>query len=249
MTETDPVRARLETVRRPGDGPGVRGARSRQRADDPALGRRARRSQSGVSRRGGRRDAPASAASSRRRRCCRPGRCRARRSRASPSAAARRATCRSDNPIRALDEAGYVGTLATNSELEFVRYLRPGDQLHAIERGGVDLGAEDHGARAGLLRHLGDDLPDDRRARSSVDSSSASSSSTRARSTSRSGTQPMTANAPNAEPDHGRRRAAAVRTGRHLDGDRGRRDRVARLHARAPRRRRSRRRRAPPTCS
>ena len=60
-----------------------------------------------------------------------------------------------DNPIRALDaagytgtlaaafddllgfaqmasgQAGYTGTLATNSELEFVRYLRPGDQLHA----------------------------------------------------------------------------------------------------------------------
>ncbi len=35
-----------------------------------------------------------------------------------------------DNPIPVLDEAGYVGTLATNSELEFVRYLRPGDQLH-----------------------------------------------------------------------------------------------------------------------
>jgi acyl dehydratase len=35
-----------------------------------------------------------------------------------------------DNPIPVLDAAGYVGTLATNSELEFVRYLRPGDQLH-----------------------------------------------------------------------------------------------------------------------
>ena len=35
-----------------------------------------------------------------------------------------------DNPIPALNEAGYVGTLATNSELEFVRYLRPGDHLH-----------------------------------------------------------------------------------------------------------------------
>jgi len=35
-----------------------------------------------------------------------------------------------DNPIAALDEAGYVGTLATNSELEFARYLRPGDRLH-----------------------------------------------------------------------------------------------------------------------
>jgi len=36
-----------------------------------------------------------------------------------------------DNPIRALDAAGYTGTLATNSELEFARYLRLGDQLHA----------------------------------------------------------------------------------------------------------------------
>ncbi|MEE8521724.1 MAG: MaoC family dehydratase N-terminal domain-containing protein [Gemmatimonadota bacterium] len=36
----------------------------------------------------------------------------------------------SDNPIPVLNEAGYVGTLATNSELEFVRYLRPGDHLH-----------------------------------------------------------------------------------------------------------------------
>lgn len=36
---------------------------------------------------------------------------------------------RSENPITVLDQAGYVGTLATNSELEFVRYLRPGDRL------------------------------------------------------------------------------------------------------------------------
>jgi acyl dehydratase len=35
-----------------------------------------------------------------------------------------------DNPIPMLDEAGFVGTLATNSELEFERYLRPGDHLH-----------------------------------------------------------------------------------------------------------------------
>jgi acyl dehydratase len=34
-----------------------------------------------------------------------------------------------DNVVRALDAAGFTGTLATNSELEFVRYLRPGDQL------------------------------------------------------------------------------------------------------------------------
>jgi len=35
-----------------------------------------------------------------------------------------------DNVVRALDAAGFTGTLATNSELEFVRYLRPGDRLH-----------------------------------------------------------------------------------------------------------------------
>ena len=35
----------------------------------------------------------------------------------------------SDNPITVLNEAGYVGTVATNSELEFERYLRLGDQL------------------------------------------------------------------------------------------------------------------------
>jgi len=35
-----------------------------------------------------------------------------------------------DNIIIALDRAGYVGTLATNSELEFERYLKPGDLLH-----------------------------------------------------------------------------------------------------------------------
>jgi acyl dehydratase len=34
-----------------------------------------------------------------------------------------------DNVVRALDREGFTGTLATNSELEFVRYLRPGDQL------------------------------------------------------------------------------------------------------------------------
>ena len=34
-----------------------------------------------------------------------------------------------DGPIPTLDRAGFVGTLATNSELEFDRYLRPGDRL------------------------------------------------------------------------------------------------------------------------
>ena len=37
----------------------------------------------------------------------------------------------SGHPISALDEAGYVGTVATNSELEFERYLRPGDRLQS----------------------------------------------------------------------------------------------------------------------
>jgi acyl dehydratase len=36
-----------------------------------------------------------------------------------------------DHPISLLDHAGYVGTLATNSELEFDRYLRPGDRLES----------------------------------------------------------------------------------------------------------------------
>ena len=36
-----------------------------------------------------------------------------------------------ENPITILDKAGYVGTLATNSELEFKRYLRPGDHLQS----------------------------------------------------------------------------------------------------------------------
>ncbi len=35
-----------------------------------------------------------------------------------------------DNPIPVLNQAGYIGTLATNSELEFPRYLKPGDHLH-----------------------------------------------------------------------------------------------------------------------
>jgi hypothetical protein len=36
-----------------------------------------------------------------------------------------------ENPITVLDEAGYTATRATNSELEFERYLVPGDRLHS----------------------------------------------------------------------------------------------------------------------
>lgn len=34
------------------------------------------------------------------------------------------------NPMRALDEAGFTSVIATNSEHEYLRYLRPGDLLH-----------------------------------------------------------------------------------------------------------------------
>jgi acyl dehydratase len=37
-----------------------------------------------------------------------------------------------NSPLARLAAAGYTATLATNSELEFVRYLRPGDRLTAI---------------------------------------------------------------------------------------------------------------------
>jgi len=36
-----------------------------------------------------------------------------------------------DSPLVTLAAAGYTGTLATNSELEFERYLHPGDELTA----------------------------------------------------------------------------------------------------------------------
>jgi acyl dehydratase len=36
-----------------------------------------------------------------------------------------------ESPFAALAKSGLSGTLATNSELEFLRYLRPGDQLHS----------------------------------------------------------------------------------------------------------------------
>jgi acyl dehydratase len=36
------------------------------------------------------------------------------------------------SPLARLSDEGFRATLATNSELEFVRYLRPGDHLHAV---------------------------------------------------------------------------------------------------------------------
>ncbi len=41
---------------------------------------------------------------------------------------------RGENPITRLADAGYRGTLATNSELGFERYLRPGDRLASEAR-------------------------------------------------------------------------------------------------------------------
>ena len=38
------------------------------------------------------------------------------------------------NPLSILADAGYTGTLATNSELEFERYLRLGDRLDYFEK-------------------------------------------------------------------------------------------------------------------
>ena len=67
-------------------------ARRGEPADDPALGRRHGRSQSGLPRRRVRAPRPASVASSLRRPCCRRGRWAARRSKACASAAVRRRT-------------------------------------------------------------------------------------------------------------------------------------------------------------
>ena len=61
-----------------------------------------------------------------------------------------------DSPIAMITAGGYPGTLATNSELEFVRYLRVGDRIAVRDRAGVGLGAQGHRARCRLLRHLGE---------------------------------------------------------------------------------------------
>jgi len=47
-----------------------------------------------------------------------------------PGLAGRRGDDRAVNPLRALDAAGFTSVIATNSEHEYVRYLRPGDLLH-----------------------------------------------------------------------------------------------------------------------
>ncbi len=63
------------------------------------------------------------------------------------------------SPLGFLAAAGLTGTLATNSELEFIRYLKPGDLLESSTT--LDSVSERKSDRAGprLLHHLGDDLP------------------------------------------------------------------------------------------
>ena len=57
-----------------------------------------------------------------------------------------------------LDEAGFVGTLASNSEFEIVRYLRLGDVVSATTRARVRVAGEADADRSRSLRHVGDDL-------------------------------------------------------------------------------------------
>jgi acyl dehydratase len=47
-----------------------------------------------------------------------------------PGLPGRRRNDTSTSPLRALDEAGFSSVIATNSEHEYLRYLRPGDLLH-----------------------------------------------------------------------------------------------------------------------
>ena len=63
------------------------------------------------------------------------------------------------SPMRALDAAGFTSVIATNSEHEYLRYLRLGDLLHAAERAGGRVRGEADRARARPLRDVADDLP------------------------------------------------------------------------------------------
>ncbi len=78
--------------------------------------------------------------------------------RASPSGAARRSPSEGDTALSVLDRAGYVGTLATNSEFEIVRYLRLGEVVSSEHRLRVDLRGEADPDGPWPVRHLGDDL-------------------------------------------------------------------------------------------
>ena len=78
-----------------------------------------------------------------------------------------------------LDEEGFVGTLASNSEFEIVRYLRLGDVVSATHGARIGVAGEADADRSRPLRHVGDDVHATRPARSSAARRSASSSSGR----------------------------------------------------------------------
>ena len=61
-----------------------------------------------------------------------------------------------DAPLSILDRAGYTATLATNSEFEILRYLRPGDVVSATTT--FESISEEKSTRMGpgSIRHLGD---------------------------------------------------------------------------------------------
>ena len=82
-----------------------------------------------------------------------------------------------ESPLAVLDDAGFVGTLASNSEFEIERYLRLGEVISADDGDRVGLGREADPDRPGALRHLGDHLRQRRAARSSAARRSGSSSS------------------------------------------------------------------------
>ena len=113
----------------------------------------------------------------------------------------------------------------------FDRYLRVGDVAHLGHRAGVGVGAEAHRPRQGLLRRLVQHVTSTRPVRSSAASCSRSSSSRPARRPS-SRVNASRPAGPDAVPARSCRRSTLTSPRRV---DRRRRDRVARLHAGAPR--------------
>ena len=63
-----------------------------------------------------------------------------------------------ENPMAFLDEAGYTGTVATNSEFEIERYPRLGDAHQRHDGVRVGLRREEDRAGHRVLPDLGDDL-------------------------------------------------------------------------------------------
>ncbi len=137
-----------------------------------------------------------------------------------------------DSPIALLAAGGFPGTLATNSELEFERYLRLGDHLHSATALESISERKTTGLGLGYFVTWVTTYTDGRgeivgRQRFRIFKFAPGS-----------GGPPAEAREPRSRPQVDRTAggsAAAVRPRRHCDGGRGRRDRVARLHAGAPR--------------